>query len=130
MTGLLGRGYNDCNMPATRASPQSVDEYIASFPPDVRSVLQSIRSTIKNAAPHAEETISYKMPAFKLEGRTIMYFAAFQRHIGVYPPVRGNASLQKAVSRYAGDKGNLKFLLDRPVPYKLIERIVKFRICR
>lgn len=106
---------------------KGVDEYIASFPPEVQSVLQRIRSTIRGAAPEARETISYRIPAFVLNG-VLVYFAAFKRHIGFYPPVRGDVRLEKAVSRYAGEKGNLRFPLDRPIPYSLIERIVKHRV--
>ena len=107
--------------------PRNIDEYIAGFPPGVQAVLEAIRSTIRNAAPGAEETISYQIPAFKLNG-VLVYFAAFKEHIGFYPPVRGDAALEKAVSAYAGDKGNLKFPLDRSIPYGLIKRIVKLRV--
>ena len=110
-----------------RSAPRNVDEYIGAFPPDVQSILQKIRLTIKAAAPQAEEKISYKMPAFALDGNLI-YFAAFKKHIGVYPPVRGDEPLSKELSRYRGEKGNLKFPLDEPIPYALITRVVKFRI--
>ena len=90
-------------------------------------MLERIRSTIRRAAPDAAETISYRIPAFTLNG-ALVYFAAFKNHIGFYPPVRGNARLEKAIAPYAGAKGNLKFPLDRPIPYALIERIVKHRV--
>jgi uncharacterized protein YdhG (YjbR/CyaY superfamily) len=86
-----------------------------------------IRLTIKQAAPNAQETISYKIPAFTLNG-TLVYFAAFKKHIGFYPPVRGDAKLEKSISTYAGEKGNLQFPLDQPIPYGLIETIVKLRV--
>jgi uncharacterized protein YdhG (YjbR/CyaY superfamily) len=110
-----------------RPKPKNVDEYIASFPSDVQEILERIRRTIRNAAPRAEETISYRIPAFRLGG-ILVYFAAFKKHIGFYPPVRGNATLLKAVSAYAGEKGNLRFPLDRRIPYGLIARIVRFRV--
>ena len=110
-----------------RAPPKSIDEYIALFSPEVQAVLERIRSTIKSAAPEARETISYQIPAFTLSG-ALVYFAAFKKHIGFYPPVRGNASLEKAISPYAGEKGNLRFPFDHPIPYRLIERIVKHRV--
>ena len=113
-------------MPTSRASPQSIDEYIARCSPEVRAILEKIRFTVRNAAPGAQETISYRMPAFKLRG-VLVYFAAFKRHIGFYPPVRGDAKLEKAIAAYAGEKGNLRFPLDQPIPYGLIERIVKHR---
>jgi uncharacterized protein YdhG (YjbR/CyaY superfamily) len=105
----------------------NIDEYIASFPPDVQANLKRIRLTIGKAAPDAQECISYNMPAFTLQG-TLVYFAAFKKHIGFYPPVRADAKLAKAISPYAGEKGNLRFPLDQPIPYALIERIVKLRV--
>jgi uncharacterized protein YdhG (YjbR/CyaY superfamily) len=114
-------------MSTGRATPKNIDEYIASFSPEVRAILEKIRLTIKNAAPGAQETISYKIPAFRLN-RILVYFAAFKNHIGLYPPVRGDAKLVRAASAYAGEKGNLQFPLDHPIPYGLIERIVKFRV--
>lgn len=107
--------------------PANIDEYIASFPPDVQTILQKIRLTIRHAAADAQESISYRIPAFRLQG-TLVYFAAFKKHIGFYPPVRGDAKLAKAVSPYAGEKGSLRFPLDRPIPYTLIARIVKLRV--
>jgi len=114
-------------MAGTRKTPASIDEYIAGFSPEVQSILERIRSTIRKAAPAAEETISYQIPAFALNG-VLVYFAAFKKHIGFYPPVRGDPALEKAVSRYAGEKGNLQFPLAEPIPYALIGRIVKFRV--
>jgi uncharacterized protein YdhG (YjbR/CyaY superfamily) len=114
-------------MATGRATPRNIDEYIASFSPDVQTILEKIRMTIRNAAPGAQETISYKIPAFRLN-RILVYFAAFKNHIGLYPPLRGDASLMKAISAYAGEKGNLQFPLDRPIPYGLIKRIVKVRV--
>ncbi len=83
--------------------------------------------TIRQAAPDAQETISYNIPAFTLDG-ALVYFAAFRKHIGFYPPVRGDANLEKAIGTYAGKKGNLQFPLDQPIPYDLIQRIVKLRV--
>jgi uncharacterized protein YdhG (YjbR/CyaY superfamily) len=108
-------------------TPTTIAEYIAAYPPEVRAILQKIRTTISNAAPDAEETISYRIPAFKQNG-ILVYFAAFKHHIGFYPPVKGDANLMKALARYAGEKGNLQFPLDQPIPYALIKRIVTFRV--
>ena len=113
-------------MATDRATPRTIAEYIAAFPPEVQAILERIRLTIHGAAPDAQETISYQIPAFKLNG-ALVYFAAFKKHIGFYPPVRGDAALEKAVGRYAGEKGNLRFPLDEPIPYALIARIVKLR---
>ncbi|HME07255.1 MAG TPA: DUF1801 domain-containing protein [Bryobacteraceae bacterium] len=114
-------------MPTAPAKPKSIDEYIASFSPEVQAILAKIRLTIRKAAPGAKEIISYRMPAFTLNG-VLVYFAAFKKHVGLYPPVRGDASLEKAISSYRGEKGNLRFPLDQPIPYDLIERIVKLRV--
>jgi uncharacterized protein YdhG (YjbR/CyaY superfamily) len=107
-------------------APGTIDEYIALFPPDVQEILQKIRLTVRRVVPDAEETISYRMPAFKRDG-ILIYFAAFKNHIGLYPPVKGDPALLKAAAPYAGEKGNLRFPLDQPIPYDLIERIVKLR---
>jgi len=114
-------------MAGKRKTPRDIDDYISGFTPDVQRVLQRIRSTVRKAAPAAEEMISYQMPAFTQNG-VLVYFAAFKTHIGLYPPVRGNASIQKAVAPYAGEKGNLRFPLDEPIPYALITRIAKLRL--
>jgi uncharacterized protein YdhG (YjbR/CyaY superfamily) len=109
------------------AKPKTVDEYIASFSPEVRTILKKIRLTIRKAAPGAQETISYNMPTFVLKG-VLVHFAAFKKHIGFYPPVRGDARLEKSLSIYAGEKGNLRFPFDQPIPYGLIEEVVKLRV--
>lgn len=114
-------------MATDRATPRTIEEYIAAFPPEVQAILERIRLTIHGAAPDAQETISYQIPAFKLNG-ALVYFAAFKKHIGFYPPISGDASLQRAVSPYAGEKGNLRFPLDQSIPYGLITRIVKLRV--
>ncbi|MBS0265013.1 MAG: DUF1801 domain-containing protein [Planctomycetes bacterium] len=104
-----------------------IDSYIAQFEPEVRKILERVRKTIRAAAPAAEECISYQMPAFKQAG-IVVYFAAWKNHIGLYPPIRGDAALETAVARYAGPKGNLQFPLDEPLPVRLISRIVKLRL--
>ena len=112
---------------AKAQSSKDIDEYIARFPANDRAILEKVRTTIKSAAPDATETISYQMPAFKQHG-ILVYFAGWKKHIGLYPPVSGDKALEKAVARYAGPKGNLQFPLDQPIPYDLIERIVKLRV--
>jgi uncharacterized protein YdhG (YjbR/CyaY superfamily) len=109
------------------AGMSDIDSYIAPFEPEVQDVLQRIRQTIRAAAPEASECISYQMPAFKQHG-ILVYFAAWQKHIGLYPPISGDKAIEKAMARYAGPKGNLQFPLDEPIPYKLIERIVQLRV--
>jgi uncharacterized protein YdhG (YjbR/CyaY superfamily) len=112
---------------ADQKTPTSIDEYIARFPPRVQTVLKKIRATVAAAAPGAREVISYRMPAFAQQG-ILLYFAGFKNHIGVYPPVAGDARLEKALLPYRGPKGNLKFPLDRPIPYDLIKRIATLRV--
>ncbi len=108
--------------------PNDIDDYIAKFPSDVQAILKEIRTTIRKAAPDAQETISYHIPAFMLHGQ-LVYFAAFKKHIGFYPPVTGgDQQFKKAIAVYAGPKGNLQFPLDEPIPYALIAKIVKLRV--
>lgn len=107
-------------------APKTIDDYIAGFPPDVQAILRRIRRVVRDAAPDSHEIISYRMPAFRQHG-VLLYFAAFKAHIGFYPPVRGDARLEKALAPYAGEKGNLRFPFDEPIPYALIERIAKLR---
>jgi len=101
----------------------SIDDYIASASADVRDILKKIRRIAAATVPGATETIGYQMPAFKLR-KVFFYFAAFKNHIGIFPPVKGDAELQNALLPYRGEKGNLKFPLGEPIPYDLIERVV------
>ena len=107
--------------------PNDIDAYILRFPTDVQEILRKVRETIRTAAPEAKEVISYQMPAFRQHG-ILVYFAAWKKHIGLYPPITGDAAIEKAVAKYAGPKGNLQFPFDEPVPYNLIKRIVKLRV--
>ena len=104
---------------------ETIDEYITKFPKDVQSILEKMRQTIKRAAPEAKETISYQIPTFKLKGSSLVHFAAFRKHIGLYPPAP--KEFKKEASSYEGPKGNLKFPIDKPIPYDLVTRIVLFR---
>ena len=110
-----------------QTTPETIAEYIAGCPEHVQEILQKIRLTIRSAAPEATEVISYQMPAFRLKGN-LVYFAAWKQHIGLYPPIAGDAELAQAVAVYAGAKGNLQFPLDQPIPYDLITRIVQHRV--
>lgn len=109
------------------ARPTDIDGYVSQFPADVRAALRDVREAVRRAAPEAEETISYQMPACKQHG-ILVYFAAWKRHIGLYPPISGDEAIEQAIARYAGPKGNLQFPLDEPMPLALIERIVKLRV--
>ncbi len=115
-------------MRTKQTAPKTIDEYIAGFPNDVQEILEKIRRTIRKAAPDAEETIKYQMPTFTLKGN-LVYFAAFKKHIGFYPPTStGSAKFKKELSVYEGAKGSLRFPLDKPIPFGLISRIVKLRV--
>jgi len=107
--------------------PKDVDSYIASFPRDHKALLKKVQRTIRAAAPEASEVISYNIPAYRQNGM-LVYFAGFKHHIGLYPPVRGNVALEKAVAKYAGPKGNLQFPYDEPLPLALITRIVRHNV--
>jgi len=107
-------------------APGNVDEYIAAFPHDVQAILKKIRTTIREAAPEAEETITYRIPTFTLKGN-LVHFAAFKKHIGFYPTPTGIEKFKNELSDYEGAKDSVKFPLDKPIPYALIGEIVKFR---
>ncbi len=113
-------------MASSRPTPLSVDEYIASFAPDVQDTLRAVRAAVREAAPQAEEVISYGMPALRQHG-ILIYFAAFKGHIGFYPPIKGDATLEKAAAAYAGEKGNLRFPYAKPIPYPLISALTRLR---
>jgi uncharacterized protein YdhG (YjbR/CyaY superfamily) len=113
--------------PGSAAAPATVDEYIAAFSPEIARLLQRVRQVARAAAPDAKEVISYRMPALKQDG-VLVYFAAFKNHIGLYPPVRGDPDLLEAAAPYAGEKGNLRFPLNQPIPYDLIARITALRL--
>jgi uncharacterized protein YdhG (YjbR/CyaY superfamily) len=115
-------------MDSNKSGFDSIDEYIATFQADIQKILQEVRAIIKAAAPDAEEKISYQMPTFTLNGGNLVHFAAFKNHIGFYPTPNGIEAFQKELSVYKGAKGSVQFPIDKPMPLKLISRIVKFRV--
>jgi uncharacterized protein YdhG (YjbR/CyaY superfamily) len=114
-------------MKKSQSKPKDIDDYIAGFPEDVQKILEEIRTTIRKAAPGAEETIKYQMPTFTLHGN-LVHFAAYKQHIGLYPVPRGIEEFKKALSAYEGAKSTARFPLDKPIPFGLISKIVKFRV--
>ncbi len=114
-------------MKIQKTIPKNIDEYIASFPDHIQERLKRLRMIIKQAAPQAEETISYAMPAFKLDDN-LVYFAAFKNHIGFYALPTGNEFFKKELSVYKTGKGSVQFPVDKPLPLELITKIVKFRV--
>jgi uncharacterized protein YdhG (YjbR/CyaY superfamily) len=108
---------------------ETIDEYIANFPNDIQQKLKDLRTTIKKAAPKAEEKISYAMPTFAQHGN-LVHFAAFKNHIGFYPAPRAIEEFKKELAKYEGSKGTVQFPLDKPLPLSLVSKMVKFRVAQ
>lgn len=106
---------------------ESIDDYIAKFPAEIQEILSKIREVIKEAAPDAQEKISYQMPTFVLHGN-LVHFAAFKNHIGFYPTPNGIDAFKEELAGYKGAKGSIQFPIDQPMPYELISKIVKYRV--
>jgi len=123
----LQNGVHDFRMAMSRKTPKDIDDYIDRFPAEVQQLLEKVRLTIRKAAPKAEETISYGMPAFRFE-RILVWFASYKHHIGFYPGASGIAAFKKELSVYKGAKGSVQFPIDKPLPLALVSRIVKFRV--
>jgi uncharacterized protein YdhG (YjbR/CyaY superfamily) len=107
---------------------KSVDEYIKTFPGNIQLLLEMVRRTIREKAPEAVECIAYGMPAYKTEGKPLVYFAGFKNHIGFYATPTGHSKFAVELSTYKQGKGSVQFPLDKPIPYELIGRIVEFRM--
>jgi uncharacterized protein YdhG (YjbR/CyaY superfamily) len=114
-------------MSTDQSAPTTIDAYIAAFPPEVQALLQEIRQVIHETIAGLGETISYGMPTFTLNGKYLIYFGAYKKHIGLYPAPIGVEEFQEAVSQYGAGKGTLKFPLDQPIPFDLVRSIVQFR---
>lgn len=106
---------------------KTIDEYIKTFPEEVQSILEAVRQAIRSVAPEAEELISYQMPAFKQNG-ILVYFAGYKHHIGFYPTSSGIKAFKKDIEPYKSSKGAVQFLIDKPIPYDLVKKIVLFRL--
>ena len=106
---------------------ETIDEYITIFPKNVQDILEKLRKVIRKSAPEAEETISYGMPTFKLNGN-LVHFAAYKNHIGFYPTPSGIEAFKKELSQYKSAKGSVQFPIDKPIPLDLVEKIVIFRV--
>lgn len=114
-------------MSSTMHDVSTIDEYIALYPKEVQVILEKFRALIQKVAPQAKEAISYGIPTFKLNGN-LVHFGAYKKHIGFYPAPRGIEAFKKELTDYLGGKGTVQFSLDKPIPYDLIRRIVKFRV--
>ena len=115
-------------MTSKKAGFSSIDEYIAAFPEETQKLLEEVRRTIKAVIPDAREKISYQIAAFELNGKNLVHFAGWKNHISMYPIPAGTEAFNKEVSQYADGKGTIKFPIDKPLPLKLITKIVKFRV--
>lgn len=111
-----------------RFKANSIDEYIPTFPKETQITLEQVRSCIKKVIPNAEEVISYAIPCFKFEGAYIIYFAGFDRHIGLYPAPVNEEAFKKAFFKYKTGKGSIQFPLNKPMPLALITKITKYRL--
>jgi len=107
---------------------KNINEFIGSFPPDIQKVLGRLRKTIQDAAPKAEEAMRYGIPTFRLNDENLVHFSAFAKHIGFYPTPSAIVTFKKELSVYKGAKGSVQFPLDKPIPYDLVRKIVKFRV--
>jgi uncharacterized protein YdhG (YjbR/CyaY superfamily) len=114
-------------MERKKKQANSIDEYVSKFPKQIQDILQKLRQTIKEVAPQAQEAISYQIPTFKLNGN-LVHFAAFKDHIGFFPTSSGVAAFERELSEYKTSKGTIRFPLDRPIPFDLVRKIVKFRV--
>jgi uncharacterized protein YdhG (YjbR/CyaY superfamily) len=110
-----------------RSTADSIDEYIAGFPPETQKALEELRALIRASAPDATETISYAIPTFDLNGH-LVHFAGYEKHVGFYPTGRGVEAFKQELKPYKSGKGSVQFPLDRPMPTDLIRRIVEFRV--
>jgi uncharacterized protein YdhG (YjbR/CyaY superfamily) len=118
----------EVNEVANRSTANSIDEYIAGFPPETQKALAEVRALIKASAPDATETISYAIPTFDLNGRHLVHFAGFAKHVGFYPIPSGIAAFKEELAAYKQGKGSAQFPLSQPMPTDLIRRIVEFRV--
>lgn len=109
---------------------QTIDEYIAACPEGTQERLQKIREAVKKLAPAAKEKISYQIAAFELNGRNLIHFAGWKKHISLYPIPAGDEAFEEEVSRYADGKGTVKFLLDKPMPMRLVKKIIKLHLAQ
>jgi uncharacterized protein YdhG (YjbR/CyaY superfamily) len=114
-------------MKAASTKFKTVDEYIYTFPASTQKILKDIRKTIHDAAPKAEDVISYNMPAAKLNG-ILVYYAAYENHVGFYPTGSGIEAFKNQLEDYKFSKGAIQFPIDKPMPLNLITKIVKFRM--
>jgi uncharacterized protein YdhG (YjbR/CyaY superfamily) len=111
-----------------KSKAENVDDYIKAFPKNVQKILEQVRKTIKEKAPGAAESISYGMPGYKIQGRPLVYFAGYEKHIGFYATPTGHKKFASELSKFKQGKGSVQFPVGKPIPFDLIARIVEFRV--
>ncbi len=115
-------------MKSKKAGFNSIDEYIATFPDETQKVLEEVRALIKSIVPDARENISYQIAAFEVNGKNFIHIAGWKKHISIYPIPAGTDAFNNEIAKYADGKGTVKFPLDKPLPVKLIEKAIKYRL--
>ncbi len=125
--GRLPETLFDPIMKTGQTVPKTIDEYISCAPKEVREILEKMRATIRKSAPGAEEAVKYGLPTFVLKGN-LVHFGAFKHHIGFYATPSGHTEFKSELSAYQGAKGSVQFPLDKPIPFALVTKIVKFRV--
>jgi uncharacterized protein YdhG (YjbR/CyaY superfamily) len=114
-------------MTTSKKAFKTIDEYVATFPENVQNILEELRQAIRESAPEAEEAISYQMPAFKLNG-ILVWFAAFKNHVGFYPKTSAIEAFKEELSSYEISKGTIRFPINKPIPFDLVKKIVRYRV--
>jgi uncharacterized protein YdhG (YjbR/CyaY superfamily) len=127
---ILHKAIKKSKLTCMTTKPATVDDYIATFPVDVQTVLEQVRSVIRKVVPQAEETISYGVPTFKLNGTYVIYFAGYKNHISIYPAPRENEAFKEELARYKGGKGTVQFPLSQAIPLSLISKIAKYLLTK
>ena len=115
-------------MASSRIQFNTIDEYITSFPRNIREILQELRRIVRESAPGVEETISYGIPTFDLNGKHLVHFAAYKNHIGFYPTSSGIKAFKRELSLFKTSTGTVQFPLEKPIPFDLVKKIVEFRV--
>ena len=115
-------------MTAQKPGFTTVDEYIASFPQETQKALEHVRTIINSIAPEARENISYQIAAFEVNGKNFIGLAGWKKHISIYPIPSGTDAFNTEIAKYAAGKGTVKFPLDEPLPLKLIEKAIKYKL--
>jgi uncharacterized protein YdhG (YjbR/CyaY superfamily) len=116
------------SMKGPKKGYKTIDEYIATFPKSIQSILEELRHVIRDSAPDVAEMISYGIPTFDLNKRHLVHFAAYKNHIGFYPTSSGIMAFKRELSSFKTSKGTVQFPIDKPIPFDLVKKMVRFRV--